>query len=97
MIEAVFTLDSVTRIRCSRLVGTRYEHCEGLRVHAFAAMRPPFGAATPAGEINFVVADPDAIKVFANAPLGSEINVQMAIVSPDPIEPAVPDLPDQIS
>lgn len=75
-VAGCFVLQEVTRVLTSRLRegSPGYEQLEGLRVKAFATSKPPFGAATPMGSLEIVIANPDACKIFRDAPIGSEID-----------------------
>jgi len=71
-IQAQFILSEVARVQCSRFIGAerRWVAGEGVRVKLAPATGEPFGSATPGGNVEMVIANPEAAKVFADAPLG---------------------------
>jgi hypothetical protein len=44
-------------------------------VELAAVQGPPFGPATPQGQIKMLIANPEALQVFRDAPLGQEYDV----------------------
>jgi hypothetical protein len=48
---------------------------EGTRVKLAAAQGEPFGPATPQGNIDMLIANPAAAKVFNDAPIHSEFSI----------------------
>ena len=75
-IQARFRLDEVTRIKMYSLAkesdGSKWVPVEGVRVKLFPVQGEPFGSATPGGELMMVIANPEVIAEFHNAPLGQE-------------------------
>lgn len=53
------------------------------RVKLSAVQGEPFGTATPQGTIDMLIANPDAAKVFREAPLGAEFDVVFSLVEPE--------------
>jgi hypothetical protein len=52
-----------------------WEQVNGLRVKMYPVQGEPFGSATPGGELNMVLANPAAIKIFKEAEIGQEYDV----------------------
>ncbi len=77
-IHARFRLDEVTRIKMYALAkepqsdGQKWVPVEGVRVKLSPVTGEPFGSATPSGELMMVIANPEVIAEFHNAPLEQE-------------------------
>ena len=56
------------------------------RVKLSAVQGPPFGTATPQGQIDMLIANPEAVALFRDAPLGSEFDVVFSLVEPEKAE-----------
>ncbi len=56
------------------------EYTDAARVKLFAVKSEPFGPATPNGTIEMFIANPGAVEVFRNAPIGQEYDVVFAPV-----------------
>lgn len=50
-------------------------YTDAARVKLFAVKGEPFGPATPNGTIDMFIANPGAVEVFRNAPIGQEFDV----------------------
>lgn len=87
-VEGRFKLNEVARIACYSTAAGKYTWVEGRRVKLTAAQRPPFGSATPSGELTMTLAAPEAIAMFDGAAIGSEFSVVFAPAPPDPPEQA---------
>ena len=76
-IHARFKLGEDARVPCHqpKKDGNGWEQVNGLRVKLYPVTGEPFGSATPSGELTMVIANPEAIKVFAKAELGQEYDV----------------------
>lgn len=73
-IQARFILNEATRIHCHRQQekGSEWERTEGVRVKLSPATGEPFGSATPGGSLEMIIANPEAAKIFNDAPIGQE-------------------------
>lgn len=76
-VHARFRLAEDGRIVChqSKKDGKGWEQVNGIRVKLYPVQGEPFGSATPSGEINMIIVNPEAIKVFSEAELGQEYDV----------------------
>lgn len=84
MIHARFTLSETTRIRCHRQIDktiNKWEQAEGVRVKLAPDIGEPFGSATPGGSVELVIANPEAAKVFHDAPLGQRFDFMITPVA----------------
>ena len=75
-IHAQFILSEFARVYCHRQREPYpdWEKVEGVRVKLAPSIGEPFGSATPGGSVEMVIANPDAEKVFADAPLGQKFD-----------------------
>lgn len=64
--------------RASAYMGNGY--VSAARVKLSAVQGSPFGTATPQGNIEMLIANPDAVALFRDAPLGAEFDVIFSIV-----------------
>ena len=79
-VHARFWLAEDGRVKSSRHVeGNTWETVESLRVKLYPVMGEPFGQATPSGSMEMVIANPEAVKLFKDAPIGQEFDV---LISP---------------
>lgn len=53
------------------------------RVKLSAVQGAPFGTATPQGTIEMLIANPEAIEVFRDAPMDAEFDVVFSLVEPE--------------
>lgn len=77
-IHARFRVDEVTRIRMYAPgddgKGGRWVPVEGVRVKLSPVQGEPFGSATPGGQLEMVIANPEAANVFLNVSIGTEFD-----------------------
>ncbi len=52
------------------------------RVRLSAVQGEPFGTATPQGQVEMLIANPEAVALFRDAPLGAEFDVVFSRVEP---------------
>ncbi len=52
------------------------------RVKLSAVQGEPFGTAMPQGTIDMLIANPEAVQVFRDAPMGAEFDVVFLLVEP---------------
>ena len=80
-IHARFRLDEVTRVKMYAPAkeplpdGSKWEHVPGVRVKLSPVQGEPFGSATPGGQLEMLIANPEAAKVFDDAPIHQEFDV----------------------
>ena len=67
-------------VRASAYSGNGY--VSAARVKLSAVQGEPFGTATPQGSIEMLIANPDAIALFRDTPLGAEFDVMFSLVEP---------------
>lgn len=53
------------------------------RVKLSAVQGEPFGTSTPQGQIEMLIANPEAVALFREAPLGAEFDVVFSLVEPE--------------
>lgn len=82
-IQARFHLTETARVRCSVYKNQTYESVDGIRVKMAPVHGEPFGTATPGGELMMIIANPEAARIFHEAPIGQEFDF---IISPIPKE-----------
>lgn len=66
--------------RASAYMGGGY--VSAARVKLSAVQGDPFGTATPQGNIEMLIANPEAVALFRDAPLGAEFDVIFSPVDP---------------
>lgn len=54
---------------------------EALRVKLYPVPGDPYGSATSTGSLEMVIANPEAIPFFKNAPIGQEYDVVFSLVA----------------
>jgi len=64
------------------MVDGKWGSIEGLRVKLQPVQGEPFGSATPSGQLEMVIANPEAAAVFSEADLGQEFDVLFNAVAP---------------
>lgn len=77
-IRARFRFEEEARVHCyvaNRSGQGSWEPTEGLRVKLFPVQDEPFGSATPGGQLEMVIASPEAKQVFHGLPIGTEFDV----------------------
>lgn len=67
--------------RASAYMGSGY--VSAARVKLSAVQGAPFGTSTPQGSIEMLIANPEAVALFRDAPLGAEFDVVFALVEPE--------------
>lgn len=53
------------------------------RVKLQAVKGEPFGSATPSGNVDMLIVNPEAAAVFLNAPIGAEFDVVFTLRTPE--------------
>ncbi len=81
-IHARFWLVEDGRVESSRLVEGRWETTESIRVKLYPVQGEPFGQATPSGQLEMVIANPEAAQLFRDAPIGQEFDAVFSLVEP---------------
>jgi hypothetical protein len=81
-VNARFRLDETARVRCY-IAGpqNKWEPTEGLRVKLSPVQGEPFGSTTPGGQLDMVIANSAAARVFGDAPIGQEFDVVLTPVA----------------
>jgi hypothetical protein len=83
-IHARFSLGETARIRCyapnPEGKDKQWILGEGVRVKLSPVSGEPFGSATPGGNLEMVIANPEAANVFLNAPIGAEFDAVLSLV-----------------
>lgn len=80
-IHARFSLQETTRIKmyappkAPLPSGEKWELVHGVRVKLSPVQGEPFGSATPGGNLEMVIANPEAAKFFHEVELGQEFDV----------------------
>jgi hypothetical protein len=80
-VHARFRLDETTRIKMYAPAkaplpdGGKWEYVPGVRVKLSPVQGEPFGSATPGGQLEMVIANPEAAKFFHEAELHQEFDV----------------------
>ncbi len=87
-IHAQFSLEETARVRCytrsdDSTAQNPWIQVEGCRARLSPVQGEPFGSATPSGSLEMVIANPEAAKMFLDAPLGQKYDVLIS-----PVEPA---------
>lgn len=76
-----------TRAKSPRPNGETWEQVTGVRVKLQPVQGEPFGSATPGGQLEMVIANPDAAKVFNDAEIDQEFDVVFSLIErPDATE-----------
>jgi hypothetical protein len=89
-IHARFSLQETTRIKMyappkePKPGGEKWEVVHGVRVKLSPVQGEPFGSATPGGQLEMVIANPAAARLFHEAEIGQEFD---AVFSPVPVVP----------
>jgi len=78
-VHARFRLNETARILCSVYKDQKYSSEEAVRVKMSPVHGEPFGTATPGGELTMIIANPEAAKIFNDAPINQEFDF---IISP---------------
>lgn len=77
-IHARFSLGETARLKCyapnPEGRDKQWVMVEGVRVKLSPVTGEPFGSATPGGQLEMVIANPVAAKVFLDAPIGAEFD-----------------------
>jgi hypothetical protein len=78
-IQARFCLGETTRCKMyapnPEGKDKQWVQVEGVRVKLSPITAEPFGSATPGGQLEMVIANPEAAQVFLDAPLGQEYDM----------------------
>ena len=83
-IHARFRLDQVNRSRgfYKELGAQEAIPVEAAHVHLYGVQGEPFGSATPSAHLEMLIVNPAAAKVFFNARIGQEFDINLSPVEP---------------
>ena len=79
-VHARFSLNEVTRVKMyaprkePNEQGEKWEYVPGVRVKLSPVQGEPFGSATPGGQLEMLIASPDAANIFHAADIGQEFD-----------------------